>query len=104
MRRHRSWFGLIVAALALAYTAGATTAAWACAIAPLAVHAPMESDCDEPAGAPNCALACAPLCAVVAADGWMLPAAGPPAPAFEAPPLRIASLSIAPEPPPPRAG
>jgi hypothetical protein len=104
MRRRRSWFKLIVAALALAYAAGATTAALACAIAPLAVHVPMESDCDEPATAPNCALACVPLCAVVTADGWTLPAAGPPGPAFEAPPLRIASLSIAPEPPPPRAG
>lgn len=103
MIRSRALFGFIVAALAMLYTASATSAAFACAITFTTAGAPMDPDCGDNTTHHDCALACAPMCAVIApvpseADTPELAVQA----AFW---IRIASVSamrIGPEPPPPR--
>ena len=103
MIRSRALFRLIVAALVMLHTAGATTAAFACAMPLVATGARMNPDCGDHSGHHACALACAPMCAAIA-----------PVPSEANTPeitvqvtfwnriVSASALHVGPEPPPPR--
>ena len=103
MIRRRALFGLIVAALAMLYTAGATTAAFACAMPSTTAAAPMDPDCGDHSVHHDCALACAPMCAAIAPDPSEADTSELTVQvAFWSRSVSASAVHIGPEPPPPR--
>ncbi len=101
----RTLFGIIAAALAVLYMAGATTAAFACSVPQVTANAPMSSDCDGHQKVRDCALSCALVCIAVAPTAAQALDAGPRPSSGSVPrdPAAARSIHTAPEPPPPRA-
>lgn len=66
MIRSRAIIMLIMAAFAILYATGASTAAFACAMPPMVRAAPIDSDCGDHSNQQDCALACPPMCAAIA--------------------------------------
>ena len=103
MTRSRALFKLVVAALAIIYTAGATDAAFACAMSSITSGVPTDLECGDNSAHRDCALTCAPMCAAVASVATELVFPEPTSP-NRCPGLNVcvSGARIGPEPPPPR--
>lgn len=103
MIRSRALFGVLVAALTVLYTAGATSAAFACAEQFTTAGAPMDYDCGNNTACYDCALACAPMCAAIAPAPSETDTVGLAVPiSFWNKIASVGGLHNGPEPPPPR--